>query len=118
MCPAGTITCTGACCHGVACCGSRCQTVHDNGVGQSYFDCRGRGTPGNAATYSLALATEAANAFSPGGSTPTQCPGGAEVLVRQSGSQWVTWAYTGTLAGRVNNSSAPTCPDLTSPTWT
>jgi hypothetical protein len=117
-CPGGTVGCAGACCRGNACCGSRCQTAHDSGAGTTYFDCKSPGTPGKASTYSLALAKEAAKSLAPGAMTTTTACGNAGVLVVQAGSNWVTWAYSGPLAGRVNTSGSPTCPDANSPTWT
>ena len=116
-CPTGSVTCSASCCHGTACCGSGCQTVHANGVGQNYYDCGSLGVPGNAATYSLALSQEAANAFAPG-ATSHICSGEQALIVSNAGGAWATWVYTGSLAGRVKlNSGGPLCPDSASPTW-
>jgi len=68
------LTCGGQCCSGPACCGSSgsqtCQYTHNNGVGQTFYDCIPVGD------YSQPLATDAANAWSTTGSdTFTVCPG-------------------------------------------
>jgi hypothetical protein len=54
-----------------ACCGTSCQTIHSNGVGQNFYDCNAAGTNTDAA------ATEAcvAYALSVGG-TPSDCTDG------------------------------------------
>jgi hypothetical protein len=116
-CPSGTIDCSGGCCAGSACCpGGGCQTVHDNGVGQAFYDCSVRGVPGRPSTYSQNLAKEAAAAASGTGLVVSSCPGG-EVLGAHTPRGYAYWGYTGSIAGYVNLSGAPACPDTTSPTW-
>ena len=59
-------TARGGCCPGNACCSDGgCQTQHNNGVGQYYYDCTALGAPGRESSYSLALAKEAAAAAAP-----------------------------------------------------
>lgn len=121
-CPGGTVDCGGGCCAGSACCGSSCQTVHSNGVGQSYYDCNALGQPGNPSTYSLTIATEARAAYPlPGGrDVATTCPDGSHVLVRYDDSRYALWQYDGPLAGHVTVNDAGNgglCPTLASATW-
>jgi hypothetical protein len=127
QCASGTVDCAGACCLGNVCCGGGtiCQTVHSDGLGQTYLDCNPPGQPGKAATYSQTMALEAAAAFSSMTPITTQTcidPNGqnAQVVIVQSNDQttFATWQYTQSLAGFVNNQSAPTCPDGSSPKWT
>jgi hypothetical protein len=95
--------------------------VHDNGVGQMYYDCGRLGAPGDASTYTLTQAIEAAGAFAPGASTAHQsCAPYGNAVVVTDGTNWVTWIYSGQLAGYVLEDTAPTCPDLTNgaTTWT
>ncbi len=122
-CAGGDQVCGGNCCPGTGCCGSECQTAHNNGVGDTYYDCLAQGTPGDASTYSVQLATDARAAYSLSTSSDvaTSCNGGdTEVLVRYNEQTYVTWAYTGDAAGRVtvnNLGNGPLCPDTSSPTW-
>jgi hypothetical protein len=84
--------------------------VHNNGVGQNYYDCTALGFPGRPFTYSLALAKEAAAAAAPGGKPViASCPGG-KVLGLSTPSGYVYWGYTGSIAGYVHLDSAPFCP--------
>jgi hypothetical protein len=117
-CPSQTVDCSGGCCAGSACCaGGTCQTVHNNGVGQNFYDCNPQGVPGRAVTYSQSLAQEAAAAAAPGVKTViSTCPGG-EVLGVSTPSGYAYWGYTGSLAGHVHIDSAPFCPTTGDPTW-
>lgn len=123
QCPAGSVVCAGGCCQGNACCsGDTCQTVHDNGVGGHYYNCGHAGTPGNAATYTEAMAREAAASFSSGPASVASCPGGVGeiILVRApNNGAYATWGYTGKIAGHANIASGgPVCPTPTTPVWT
>jgi Stigma-specific protein, Stig1 len=117
-CPSGTVACSGGCCAGSACCSDGgCQTQHNNGVGQYYYDCTALGAPGRESSYSLSLAKEAAAAAAPGASTvTTSCPGGY-VLGVSTSSGYAYWGYSGSIAGFVHLAGAPTCPISSDPTW-
>jgi hypothetical protein len=91
--------------------------VHNNGVGQNYYDCTALGAPGRASTYNYALAKEAAAAAAPGSKTViASCPGG-EVVGLSTPSGYVYWGYTGSIAGYVHLDSAPFCPTTSDATW-
>jgi hypothetical protein len=95
--------------------GSASMTVtcrsHTNGVASpfqdSYFHCAPLGTPGTASTYSLSMATAAANAWTTqsahGPVVQATCSNGASVVYTSgvlSGQTYTaTWSYTGTFAG-------------------
>jgi hypothetical protein len=122
---AGSTTCHGSCCPGTGCCGpggTQCQTQHSNGVGQNYYDCASLATPGDPSTYTPAMAQEARAAFTGKftGATPSPCtnsnpPSQALLGVSPDGVTFVTWAFSGPLAGRV--STGGVCPDTNSATW-
>jgi hypothetical protein len=122
-CASGDQVCGSNCCPGTGCCGSECQTSHDNGVGDTYYDCLAKGTPGDPSTYSAQLATDARAAYplSSFSDVATSCNGGdTEVLVRYDEQTYVTWAFTGDAAGHVtvnNLGNGPLCPDTSSPIW-
>jgi hypothetical protein len=96
--------------------------VHSNGLGQTYslVGCVALGTPGDDATYTLAMAQAAARAWAP--SSPvapsiSTC-GQSNVLYLFVDGVSATWAYTGPLAGHVNSTPRNlVCPTLTDPTW-
>ena len=98
--------------------------THSNGVGQNYTDCPDPlGVPGDAATYSIGMALDAANAYiqaNGGTASPniTTCgDGSAAVEVSMPGMN-VVWDTTGRAAGHVLFSvTAPTCPTFLSATW-
>jgi hypothetical protein len=90
--------------------------VHDNGVGQNFYDCSVLGVPGRASTYNFSLAKEAAAAASGTKLVVSSCPGG-EVLGASTPHGYAYWGYTGSIAGYVKLSGAPECPSVTSPTW-
>jgi len=110
--------CTGGFCVNGTC--SSCNSVHSNGAGQSYADCANPlGTPGNAATYNLTMAQEAARAFSPNG-TPASvsCNGAAAISVAGNGLATLgVWVYQGPLAGAMVISPLAVCPTQLSTTW-
>ena len=97
---------------------------HSNGLGQFFDDCSPRGTPGDASTYSLNMANEAALAWGMGPVTGTgQCHNAGPVTVvyvQTTANTAAAWAYTGSLAGHVSvnlQSNTPLCPLSTDPTW-
>jgi len=87
VCPAATPACAGGRCYalacagagcagGTACCaGPSCPPAHDDGLGQAYFDCAPLGDPALPASYTPAMAQEAAQAWAPAGSAATTCAG-------------------------------------------
>jgi hypothetical protein len=110
---------TGCECATPGCCGNSCQVTHQNGVGQSYYSCDPLGTPGNASTYSLAMAQGARAAWTAGTDSSGTCPGSSNTVSRVTATQCAMWSYSGTLAGHVFV-SAPNecfCPLATDPTW-
>ena len=120
-------------CQTPACCGASCQPQHLNGLGQSYYDCSALGTPGNAGTYTMAMATEARAAWPFVGNANTlQCPlfgGRANCVSQQANTGCAVWCYTNDrntgLAGHVNLNTQTMfggvysciCPTVNSPTW-
>jgi hypothetical protein len=114
-------TCAGLCCPGTACCagGTACQSEHDNGVGQKFFDCVAVGAWGQ--VDGLALARQAAAAWAPqGNDVATNFPcGGTYCLARQKGSgiggaECGVWCYDGVQQGRgalSPASAACVCPE-------
>lgn len=99
---------------------------HFNGVGQVYVDCANPlGTPGDGATYTRAMALEAAQAWADarGGTTPTvvTCTDNALDVVtsRLPGQLSVAWSYSSATAGhvRVTPSDTPECPTASDYTW-
>jgi hypothetical protein len=100
--------------------------VHANGQGQAYTDCTdGVGVPGNAATYNVTMADDAAKAYSATGTvSPKLCgtPSDScvQIVTTGTGAACVVWCYTGALAGYQlkSGASACTCPTTSStPTW-
>lgn len=56
-----------------ACCGTSCETTHNDGVGQSYYDCDPLYANSPTCTYSQAAATEACDAYATAQGHPTYC---------------------------------------------
>jgi hypothetical protein len=125
-----SLTCAGAGAGGGGSGGGECTPpVHSNGVGQTYtLPCPGAlGVPGDASTYTLAMATAAAKAWAPDGtlSAPGVCSGGAGsntlTMLKGSGSalESASWSYSGPLAGHVflDVTGSGFCPFATDPTW-
>jgi collagen triple helix repeat protein/stigma-specific protein Stig1 len=121
-CPSGQSCVSGACttsCTGGSqpLCGGSCQTIHSNGLGQSYYDCNALGT------YNVTTATEAATAFSATAlMTQLACTGGGSnlVIAAQTGVACATWDYSGTEVGHVHLNSSSTacfCPGTSDPGW-
>jgi hypothetical protein len=107
-------------CQTAMCCGTACQPVHSNGLGQTYLlMCVPLGLPGMQNTYTLAMATAAADAWSAGTDGTRGCMGGTTCFTRtnSAGTMCGTWCYTKGLAGYVSMAAACTCPTSASPTW-
>jgi hypothetical protein len=93
-----------------ACCGTSCQTTHDDGVGQSYYDCNPQGTYGEQTAHEAC----AAFAMSMNGD-PTACSGGwtCNMSTTQSecyapgGVGALCWNYSGRNAGEVTDFNCP-----------
>jgi hypothetical protein len=100
-----------------ACCGTSCQTTHDNGTGQSFYDCAPQGT------YNPKTATEACAAYAQSiGGDPNACSGGwnchgtdtlSECYV-PNGNGTDCWNYSGTNTGQVEDFK---CPATKIGTW-
>ncbi len=118
------------------CCGSSCAVSHKNcavgtcgPLGQTYFiadACQVLGTPGNASTYSLAMATAARAAWPVAGTDGSgTCGGGANALSRSSAAGCTVWLYDTTLAGALYVNTTPSdggppaclCPGSLTNTW-
>jgi hypothetical protein len=92
------------------CCGTSCQTAHDDGVGDKFYDCNMLGT------YTDPSAIEACQAYARGmGGDPTQCSDGwscngvdtQSVCYAPSGNGTDCWNYSGMNAGQVTDFSCP-----------
>jgi stigma-specific protein Stig1 len=123
-CGGGQIVCGDTCCSTPGCCGSGCQNTHSNGITGSYFDCNAIGTPGNAATYNVSMAQDAAASFSTQGKVVGPCTVNGvtyDVVTTASndGTTFASWAYDGPFAGHVVTRAGGTqCPIGSDPTWT
>lgn len=132
MCAGGWSNCNSAApdtngceCNTPACCGTSCQTVHDNGVGNSSYDCVALGT------YTQAQAMEACTAYTgvPSACVQIMCSSGSDgPLICSSGASnlnCVCWSYAGNDIGHVFNGGGPPgpglqncfCPATTDPMW-
>jgi hypothetical protein len=97
-CGPGTADCdmnsgNGCECNTTICCGSNCESQHQNGLGQTFIDCVALGT------HDVTQANKAANAW-PGGGTvfSAQCSQGApsnfeKVVCHQTSTECACWAY-------------------------
>jgi hypothetical protein len=90
--------------------------IHINGLGQTFSDCADPiGTPGNAGTYNVNMATLARAAWiitSPSDTAGTCNLGQDNCVVRGNSSTCSIWCYSGPDAGYVhtNNAKACVCP--------
>jgi hypothetical protein len=121
MCNAGASDCNkntapdldGCECATPACCGASCETTHNNGVGQHYYDCNAL------STFNLNQAKAACLAYvqTIGGTAANctdgwQCGGAGPVLVCSQNTAGTTcvsycWGYNGALVGAVTGCSCP-----------
>ena len=100
----------GSCCAGPACCGKGCETIHSNGLGESYYDC------GKTGTFSQAQAIAAAQAFAPTG-TVVLAPLCASCVCVNTDSQAAIFCYAGSqLAGLGQLFDVPDCTQAFCPT--
>lgn len=123
VCNAGNVDCNAAVapdtdgceCATPACCGNSCQTIHDNGVGQAYYDCNPLGV------YGAMAAMAACTAFANG--DPSKCSDKwyCDVAERQvcyvagpNTCQTYCWTYSGASAGTVSDC---TCPAKAIASW-
>jgi hypothetical protein len=108
-------------CEGDGCCSGGCQTKHNNGLGQHWFDCNPLGTPGTASTYSVTMATAARNAWDQTGTDAAgRCgagPSESACVTRQAAGECAVWCYTGPLAGYAARGATCSCPSTASLTW-
>lgn len=121
-CPSGFITCSSdpmtTCeCEGTGCCDTSCQTKHDNGIGQFYFDCEPLGT------YNLTQANKARQAYIDAGhpgisSDNVDCGFRIAAARLESASSCATWSYSGSTAGHVISQETCVCPTDNSAPWT
>ena len=94
-CSPGTADCDGIVANGcecstAACCGTSCEVVHDNGLGQTWNDCVALGT------YNPTQATQAANAWAQGAPFSAQCSfrtSFENVVCVANTSDCACWAY-------------------------
>lgn len=88
--------------HSPGCCGTNAQTAHDNGVGQTFYDCSALGS------LNATQATEAALAYNPGGNVTEGDVGSgadfvdAKCVIDATNAFCVCWAYS---AGGMYNSA-------------
>lgn len=99
--------------------GGTCDTTHDNGVGENYYDCSALYT--NTNPWTAAAALEACTAYT--GSSTLCASGytcGTDQLVCAAGYfACDCWEYSGSLAGYVSSSVDTTCycPVSFDPSW-
>ena len=98
-------------CGGNICCSGACEPAHINGLGQSFDSCAPLGVPGSAATYTLAMATAARDAWPFAGTDgSTTCTGGVPVVFRRTATSCAVWTYGKSDAGYVHlNTANSTC---------
>ncbi len=127
-CPGGTFDCDGnggcECTVGNGCCGAGCQTEHNNGAGQNFYDCE----PLN--TYNLMQAIAACAAYT---GDPGQCADfgfacdqdgssapDPDTAVVCGGGNCRCWGYAGVAVGYVYNNPNSlncACPIIGDPQW-
>lgn len=122
-CPAAAPRACGTiCCAGTACCstGNTCQPAHQNGLGQTYYDCQALGTPGSGGTYTQTMAAEAGAAWASGSIGTAAACGTSSCWEVVANGQCAVWCYGGTLSGRVlldSTGTACQCPTSTASAW-
>ncbi len=104
-------------CNTPSCCGNGCQTTHDNGIGENYYDCTAKGT------YDQPQATEACAAYTQNQAlcSASTCTGGGanHVVCGTANNVCVCWNFQGSIIGHVYSSgtAACYCPGTTDPSW-
>jgi hypothetical protein len=99
--------------------------THMNGIpGETYvLSCTKLGTPGNAGTYTLAMANAAAKAWTQatdaGPTALMGCPANPGCVQRTSATQCTAWCYSKSVAGYMLQTAGTTCscPTTGSSTW-
>ena len=129
-CSAGTYNCDGLagceCAVGSGCCGGSCETEHDNGFGQNFYDCE------PASTYNLDQALAACAAFTGDiaecADYGVTCDANDDLVDDTAvvcgdalaGSDCACWAYSGLAVGYVYNEPVGNncfCPLVGDPAW-
>ncbi len=100
------------------CCGASCATTHNNGVGQSFYDCVAKGT------YTQMQAGKACtaytgNQFSCSAANCLSDAGDSVVCGAADSGSCVCWNYVGNNISHVYKSGSGTCfcPGSSDPTW-
>jgi len=108
----GTNNCT---CVGDGCCGTDCEVKHDNGLGQSWFDCTAY------KTYDATQAAKACQAHMPGTGSCVQltCNNG---LAMCNTATYACWGFTDSITGKVYKKTGggppgAICPLPTDASW-
>ncbi len=83
-------------CEGGGCCGTGCQTKHDNGTGQNWYDCVALDT------FDITQAKAACNALGLASCYETQCStdGASGVICAKSTDQCACWQYAASNANK------------------
>jgi hypothetical protein len=89
-------------CSGNGCCGDKCQTHHDNGCGQSYYDCE------SGCTQNSAIDACAAFTGDPNKCHMLQC-NNKSVICSDGGTRCICWGYSSNLSCRYFDSGSMTC---------
>jgi hypothetical protein len=115
-CNASTAPNTDGCeCATPSCCGTACETKHDDGFGHPFYDCN----PPSATSSQAALAACNAYAASFGGSASDcsdgwSCPNTDQVCYAPSSGCAKCWNYTGPMTGAASDCN---CPPTQLGTW-
>jgi hypothetical protein len=89
-------------CASPGCCGTACQSRHDDGLGQTFWDCTPSGTYNQTEAFAACAAfTGNAALCSPGACNRSVCSTGAPTCA--------CWTYSGSFSGRVTSSSTTYC---------
>jgi hypothetical protein len=91
---------------GSSCCGTRCPVQHNNGLGQTFYDCVPFGT------YNITLAMDACNVFAPlghGGICQGGTCGSDTGVWNYQSADCAGWIFSGPDQGIVHNSFGTSC---------
>jgi len=115
------------CTAGTGCCGTECQNVHENGLGQNFYDCVQLGTHdlSQAEAACLAFTGDALRCHDYGLVCNGDLSGGADTRVvcgdyTVNSGDCACWGYSGPAAGYVYNAAGTTscqCPYIGSLQW-